>query len=70
MPRRTMNACYETYKNGDRLSDDELKRLHKHMTDAAKLLSPLGSAFKFAFVECLSVSHSTKGYIACRAERR
>lgn len=70
MPKQTINECYNSFTNNYPLNDDELKRLHRHMDETAKMLSSLGDTFHLAMIECLRVSIILKGYIDARNEKR
>jgi hypothetical protein len=65
---KTISELYAVYRDGDKLSDDELRVLHDHMGSTYRLTVELGETFRLAASEAWSVYNTLGGYISARRE--
>lgn len=63
---KTLAKALDTYRNGDYLSDDELKALNGAMDQMADLASKLGPVFHLAGAYAAHVQYSTKQMMNAR----
>lgn len=63
---RRLAEVLADYRNGDKIADDDLVRLHQAVHQVATLTNSLGPVFHLAASYAAHVEHSTAQMIAAR----
>lgn len=67
---KQLNDILETYRRGDRLTDDEMDALNKAMKALADAASPFGDLFLTTYIYAKQVRMSTDDYLAHRRSKK
>jgi hypothetical protein len=66
---KTISELYAVYRDGDKLSDDELRVLHDHMGSTYRLTVELGETFRLAAIEAWGAHNTLGAYILARRRK-